>query len=195
MMKSIKDKDGCLRNVGKYNAYKYAFGMIKEAIESGFYFQAITIEESILCDRLLSVLLIGKDVLRKDKLSNATLGSALREWHDGRNTPLAVIDKLNALLGEYTDFCSACSARRFDLKTCKPSSGSTPRERLYVWWRYRCALLHGIVTSTRGEGPKFSPVEVDEIAKRVAEIGLGNVRKVDSVCPLNHRLSKIRQYA
>lgn len=180
MMKSLKTKGGRLHNADKYNAYKYAFEMINKSIESGFYLQAITIEESVLCDRLLAILLVEKDLLRKDKLSKATLGSALREWKDGRNTPLAVLNKLNTLLGGYTDFCTACNARGFDVKTVKLSSGTTIRERLHVWWKYRCALLHGLATSTRGESPRFSPMEFDETAKRLAEIGLKHIRIVDS---------------
>jgi len=40
-------------NYPKYNSYRNAHEQIDKAIEASFYLEAITIEESILCDRLL----------------------------------------------------------------------------------------------------------------------------------------------
>ena len=58
------------KNYTKYESYKYAFDQVDLAIEKGFYLEAITIEESILADRLISFLqLNGKRVN-----SNFTLG-------------------------------------------------------------------------------------------------------------------------
>jgi hypothetical protein len=40
------------KNIQKYFSYKFAFERIDAAIAAGFYLEAITIEESILTDRL-----------------------------------------------------------------------------------------------------------------------------------------------
>ena len=44
------------KNMTKYESYKFAFEQIDLAIESEFYLEAITIEESIISDRLISYL-------------------------------------------------------------------------------------------------------------------------------------------
>ena len=41
-------------NIEKFNSYAEGFARINEANEKGFYLEAITIEESIIVDRLLS---------------------------------------------------------------------------------------------------------------------------------------------
>jgi hypothetical protein len=43
-------------NPTKYFSYKEAWGRISRAIGHGFFFEAVTIEESIMCDRLISYL-------------------------------------------------------------------------------------------------------------------------------------------
>jgi hypothetical protein len=48
-----KDGQTQAKNYPKYSSYKNAFDHIKLSIDTGFYLEAITIEESILCDRLL----------------------------------------------------------------------------------------------------------------------------------------------
>lgn len=40
------------KNIQKYDSYKYAYDQIRAAINARFYLEAITIEESILADRL-----------------------------------------------------------------------------------------------------------------------------------------------
>lgn len=59
------------KNIHKYESYKNAFDQIKLAIEEGFYLEAITIEESILCDRLLR---FCKDHGYSRSADRATLG-------------------------------------------------------------------------------------------------------------------------
>ena len=60
------------KNYHKYFSYRYAFGRINDAIAAGFYLEAITIEESIISDRLLRVC---RNFGYKEALHNASLGS------------------------------------------------------------------------------------------------------------------------
>ena len=43
-------------NVNKYDAYREAWTRVKQAQEHGFFLEAITIQESIISDRLISFL-------------------------------------------------------------------------------------------------------------------------------------------
>lgn len=76
-------------NVNKYYSYREAMTRIKLAIENGYYFEAITIEESILCDRLLSYL-IGtqnfpmkedENIFRGSKTNLGNLLNLLKKSH------------------------------------------------------------------------------------------------------------------
>lgn len=63
------------KNYTKYESHKYAFDQIDLAIEKGLFLEAITIEESILADRLISFLqLDGKEI----NANRFTLESFLR---------------------------------------------------------------------------------------------------------------------
>jgi hypothetical protein len=64
-------------NIEKFNSYSEAFKRIKESNKAGFYLEAIAIEESIIFDRLYSILLINGIVFKKDILS-MTLGHLIR---------------------------------------------------------------------------------------------------------------------
>jgi len=44
------------KNYTKYESYRFAFDQIDRAIKDGYFLEAITIEESILADRLISFL-------------------------------------------------------------------------------------------------------------------------------------------
>lgn len=48
-------------NIKKYLSYRAAYAMMNKAIDLGFYLEAITIQESIISDRLLSFI-IGKGI-------------------------------------------------------------------------------------------------------------------------------------
>ncbi len=65
-------------NSAKYNSYCEAFTRIKSAQEGGWYFEAVTLQESILCDRLQSHLIgIG---IQNIETSRSTVGSLLRAY-------------------------------------------------------------------------------------------------------------------
>lgn len=97
-------------NVDKYLAYREAWTRIKEAQLQEFYLEAITIEESIICDRLSSYF---RNVLKTDKQLNSLkrmqdlwkkhhpeaiiagdfddLVTALDQWREGRNKAIHTI--------------------------------------------------------------------------------------------------------
>ncbi|MHC1740625.1 MAG: hypothetical protein AB9897_05885 [Anaerolineaceae bacterium] len=63
------------KNIQKYESYKNAYDQIKAAIGAGFYLEAITIEESILADRLYR---FCKDRGYSRRAERATLGNEKR---------------------------------------------------------------------------------------------------------------------
>jgi hypothetical protein len=118
------------KNMAKYESYKLAFQLIDESIRHNFPLQAITIEESILTDRLSSTLNAGK----KNAKPCDTLGQALILW---RGIPQRNISPSN-------------NAVLFD------DAMMALLPRIEVWWKERNALLHGIAKSRCGEGPEIS---------------------------------------
>jgi hypothetical protein len=64
-------------NIEKYNSYSEAFKRIKESIKAGFYLEAITIEESIICDRLFSIY-VTRNKKPKKEISKITVGDFVR---------------------------------------------------------------------------------------------------------------------
>jgi hypothetical protein len=101
-------------NVGKerYELYKSAFTWIKEAIDNGYYLEAISIVESLICDRLESHLsfLLGKDFsfktlgalinTVKQHETNSSLRSLilddLDKWRKSRNRAAHEMVKIEA---------------------------------------------------------------------------------------------------
>lgn len=96
-----------MKNIQKYLSYTKAWEQINAATEAGFNLEAITIEESIISDRLLSYVLgvdpspkvhkrsnLGELITRWRKLAGASLikpdgsdlGKATDEWRIKRNT-------------------------------------------------------------------------------------------------------------
>lgn len=75
------------KNTTKYYSYKEAYSRIKDAIEKEFYLEAITIEESIISDRILSYLVGGKllvideSSIRSNKASLSNLIQLLGKSH------------------------------------------------------------------------------------------------------------------
>ena len=54
-----------MKNYYKFYSYRYAYSQMKKAIEGKFYLEAITIQESIITDRLLSF------VIRKELINTS----------------------------------------------------------------------------------------------------------------------------
>ena len=139
------------KNYPKYYSYRLAFKMIDDALKFGCPLQAITIEESILTDRLSSTLNVG---ILKGK-PYETLGSVLNAWRPKKKGKEL---HSNAIL--------------FDVEM------NNLYERLDKWREARNLLLHGLVKSFQGDGPKIPAVDFIKIATDQAEEGLRLVKKV-----------------
>ena len=59
------------KQIGRYLRYKLAFERLDEALEEGWLLEAISLEESIITDRLLSLLKAnGIEISARQSLSN-----------------------------------------------------------------------------------------------------------------------------
>jgi hypothetical protein len=93
-----------MKNYYKFYSYRYAYSQMKKAIEGQFYLEAITIQESIITDRLLNFVIrnniksISKEELHKpiaylnklidhskDYFDDDTLFNELNEFRKSRN--------------------------------------------------------------------------------------------------------------
>ena len=142
------------KNMGKQASYALALSMIKRAIEHDCPLQAVTIEESILADRLYSTINAGTT---RDKPLSGTLNGALLQWEwkcekDGSEKS---VDS------------------RFDGEVAEL------RPELKHWWGIRCELLHGIAKSVQGKQPNYPASEFMEKARSAARDGLKYLRIVD----------------
>jgi len=98
---------------GRYLRYKLAFDRLDEALEEGWLLEAISLEESIITDRLISILdTNGETVSRRQSLGRlisqakmALTGSSalvegdlfheLEQWRDARNECVHAFCKLD----------------------------------------------------------------------------------------------------
>ena len=137
------------KNYAKRDSYALAFRMIDNAIKYDCPLQAITIEESILADRLWSTLNVGRT-----KLSLGTMNAALLQW---KPTKGSTVNK---------------NAKRFDgyMEALYP--------RLKVWWKDRNKLLHGIAKSFQGDGPEVPANDYMRAAMSTAIEGMDLVNAV-----------------
>ena len=110
-IKKSTEPNTCIQgNADKYRAYREAWTRIKEAQLQEFYLEAITIEESIISDRLSSYF---RKVLKTDKQPNSLKGmqdlwkkyhpeviitgdfddlvTASDQWREGRNKAIHAI--------------------------------------------------------------------------------------------------------
>ena len=82
-------------NTAKGKAYALAYGMINTALENGCPLQAITIEESLLTDRLSSTI----KAHQVNKTPFMTLNRALSEWKRQKARGVSLFDdEMNGLL-------------------------------------------------------------------------------------------------
>ena len=97
------------KNMSKYNSYRYSFSRMDEAINAGFFLEAVIIAESLMSDRLLSVLLKSHALSDKDLEKNIGFAALierqkslpipfedtviLHEWRRKRNEVVHAIAK------------------------------------------------------------------------------------------------------
>ena len=63
----------------KYHSYKAAYSRMNLAMDKGFYLEAITIQESIISDRLLSFAVRSSQlVVTKEKLHSITFSKLIK---------------------------------------------------------------------------------------------------------------------
>jgi hypothetical protein len=76
------------KNYPKYYSYKFAYGQINRALESEFFLEAITIEESILADRLLGVL---RNQGFAQPVNKTTLGGLIKFIRDNKEDVIKLV--------------------------------------------------------------------------------------------------------
>ena len=137
-MKQSEDK----KNYAKQDSYALAFALINGGIRHAYPLEAIVAEESILADRLWSVINAKKTKGGKRE----TLGKALKTWKDykdGGYSENPFDEEMDSLLPDLTN-----------------------------WWSRRNILVHGIVKSFRGEAPGIRAQNFIRSAMRTAKKGL-----------------------
>lgn len=88
-----------MKNIPKYLSYTKAWERIDSAMEAGFHLEAITIEESIISDRLLSYVL-GVDPSPKDN-KRSGLSQLITRWR--KLAGVSLIKPDGSDLGKATD--------------------------------------------------------------------------------------------
>ena len=136
------------KNYAKRDSYALASKLIDEAIVHNFPLQAITIEESIISDRLWSAL---KSVKVKSQ-KHESMGTALEVWKNLRKDS----SKENPFDEEMENL----------------------REKLTNWWDRRNKLIHGIAKSPVGGRPQITAVNFVKSAVDAANDGKELVRIV-----------------
>ena len=151
------------KNYAKRDSYALAFRMIDDALKFGCPLQAITIEESILTDRLSSTLNVGKENAKPCD----TLGEVLHKWkpRNSRTSPDP-------------------NARLFDEEM------TILFPRLDTWRRERNALLHGLAKSGQGEQPEIEASEFLDRANNAATEGFRLVKTVKTWSSKQIRMAK-----
>src|ERR1039458_9885579 len=68
------------RNANKYFSYSEAWVRIKKARGFGFYLEAITLEESIIADRLVSFLVCVGGIQAESRVEKYSFGQLIQLW-------------------------------------------------------------------------------------------------------------------
>ena len=67
------------KNKEKHDSYRYSFEQMKAAIKAGFFLEAVMIQESIIADRLLSVLVKGGHFTDRELHRPPTLATLVKK--------------------------------------------------------------------------------------------------------------------
>ena len=68
------------RNAAKYFSYSEAWVRIKKARGSGYYLEAVTLEESTIADRLISFLVCAGDIPADCQIDKRPFGQLVQQW-------------------------------------------------------------------------------------------------------------------
>ncbi|MEL6130579.1 MAG: hypothetical protein AAFR30_11835 [Cyanobacteria bacterium J06628_4] len=141
-------------NATKYQAYREAWSRIKLAQENHFFLEAITIQESIISDRLMRFLALPgskNPFAKKKKKKYLSFSDLIQAWKV--NYPQGLPS------GDYGDLIAAVDA----------------------WRRQRNDAIHSIVNPKPGEATQ--PIDLFlQQAKETAEAGTRLAREVCSWC-------------
>ncbi len=162
VMKSEKTEVPIQGNAEKYRSYREAWARVKQAQQHGFYIEAVTIEESIISDRLTSYLVDAGLVPRQRRLKDyPTFGNLIITWRRWANTQLAPKldrdrrDKL-ALLIDSVD----------------------------LWRQKRNQIIHAIVKSH----PHTPTTEIEGFVKLAQDAAEEGMRLARAVCDFSRQL-------
>jgi hypothetical protein len=89
--------------VQKKDRYTEAFARIESSISSEHYFEAITIEESIISDRIVSFL-DSMDLVKVDELHRQSFASLITLWKFAVLTPSAIWEPCEGLIKEVDEW-------------------------------------------------------------------------------------------
>src|SRR5687768_12026362 len=78
------------RNGNKYFSYSEAWIRIKKARGSEFYLEAVTLEESILADRLISFLVCVGEINAESRVEKCSFGQLIQLWTKRAPEPIPV---------------------------------------------------------------------------------------------------------
>jgi hypothetical protein len=107
-------------NANKYFSYSEAWVRIKKARGSGFHLEAVTLEESIIADRLVSFLVCAGEIQAESRIEKCSFGQLIQLWTKRVPQPIPV--------RYFPDLCSAVDE----------------------WRKHRNRMVHGMVKSMPG---------------------------------------------
>ena len=139
--KSSATRQGADGNVEKYISYSEAWARINEALEEGFYLEAVTIEESIISDRLISYLVGVGAIERENEVRNyPSFYRLIERWREAAPQPVS------------------------------PEGSSDLTDEVDKWRKQRNYLIHSMVASQPGT-PTDRVEDFLEVGKEAAERG------------------------
>jgi hypothetical protein len=77
------------KNISKYLSYKEAWTRIEQAQKQDFYLEAVTLEESVMTDRLISYLVKKGVIEPSTKLSKYNFSNLIQLWKE-QNAPIQI---------------------------------------------------------------------------------------------------------
>lgn len=77
-------------NANKYFSYGEAWVRIRKAHGSGFYLEAVTLEESIIADRLISFLVCVGEIDAGSRVDSCSFGRLIQSWMKRMPEPVPV---------------------------------------------------------------------------------------------------------
>ena len=149
-------------NAEKYRSYREAWARVKQAQQHGFYIEAVTIEESIISDRLTSYLVDAGLVARQRRLKDyPAFGNLINAWRRWANDQLA---------------------RKMDREN---------RDKLVLlidsvdlWRQKRNQIIHAIVKSH----PHTATTEIESFVKLAEDAADEGMRLARAVCNFGRQL-------